>query len=183
LLLTTSVSILFPFKTIPCLKSATTSSISQASTSSNSHSTRSRMTQYRKMSKKKKRNLVSQITDQQNAPIQSLRILLRNIWLSCYNHQQQLVIGRVCAVYASQRSYQVWDQVIPTLLAVFQVPIGIIIGAILGRYHRNRNDCCLRTLFGGDVQLLYLCCGKLVYCNYFGCLSARIFRFILASHK
>lgn len=81
---------------------------------------RGRIGQYRRMSKKKWNELF-QITGQNNDGIESLEILLRNIWLSCYHHQQQLVIGRVCAVYALPRSCRAWDRVIPTLLAAFRV--------------------------------------------------------------
>src|SRR5947207_653329 len=66
-------------------------------------------------------NQVRQINDQNDDRIQSLRTLLRNLWLSCYHHQQQLVIGRICAVYALPRSYPLWSWVIPTLLAAFQM--------------------------------------------------------------
>jgi len=78
------------------------------------------MTMYRTMSKPRWTALLNNTT-QDNYP--KLLLLLRNIWLSCYHHQQQIVLGGgSCTVYALPRAgWRVWLNVIPVLLAAFQV--------------------------------------------------------------
>ena len=84
---------------------------------------RAKLTVYRQMSIPKW-NTARVINDETNDLFLGLVTLLRNIWLSVYHHQEQLVIGGVCAVYALPRArLGVWRQVIPVLLAAFQVQL------------------------------------------------------------
>jgi len=51
-----------------------------------------------------------------------LKPLLRNIWLSVYHHQEQVVIDRDCTIYDLPRArLKVLGRVIPVLLAAFGV--------------------------------------------------------------
>lgn len=67
-------------------------------------------------------NTTRVLDDETNDDFLMLVTLLRNIWLSCYHHQQQLVLGQLCNVYALPRArMRVWGRVIPVLLSAFQV--------------------------------------------------------------
>jgi hypothetical protein len=60
------------------------------------------------------------INDETNYGYLELVTSLRNIWLSCFHHQEQLVTGGLCAVHALPRSrLYVWSNVIPVLLAAY----------------------------------------------------------------
>lgn len=51
-----------------------------------------------------------------------LKMLLWNIWMSCYHHQEQLLLGQLSIVYSLQAARLVtWGTVVPVLLASFQV--------------------------------------------------------------
>ena len=84
---------------------------------------RHKMTPYRTMSADKW-NTWRVLNDEGEDKYLTLITLLRGIWLSCYHHQQQLVIGGICNIYALPRARTtVWRKVIPVLLSAFRVQI------------------------------------------------------------